>query len=517
MDFLKQTKIGTRLGVGFGAVILVLLLLVAGASVGLRKVDAVIEDIVHVRYPQIRVVAELTDDLNVVLMSVRNIAMLEDPAKLANEFVTVKDTREAIADDFERLAALVTTETGKRQLANVQAARADFVKTLDEFLARASSGNRAQAQELVMGEMDERQLAYLRALSVLTHSLEKGMEESGTEVMASADWLMLALWIAAAVAALGGVAIAVAATRSVTRPLGQAVDALREVEAGNLAVEIRNDRGDELGQMLGALANTVASLRGVVLRVHQGVESVTTASSEIAAGNQDLSSRTEQQASSLQETAASMEQFSGTIRQSADNARQANQLASAASEAAARGGEVVGHMVTTMNEISDSSRKIADIIGVIDGIAFQTNILALNAAVEAARAGEQGRGFAVVASEVRSLAKRSGDAAREIKTLIGSSVDRVEAGVRQAGEAGAAIETIVTQARKVTDLIAEISSAAVEQSSGIGQVSQAVSQMDQVTQQNAALVEEAAAAAQSLNQQARQLAEAVSVFRMQPA
>jgi methyl-accepting chemotaxis protein len=260
-----------------------------------------------------------------------------------------------------------------------------------------------------------------------------------------------------------------------------------------------------------------AQFSQVVGEVRNGVESVSTASGEIAAGNQDLSSRTEQQASSLQETAASMEELTTTVKQSADNARQANQLANTASEAASKGGAVVGQVVSTMEEITASSRKIADIISVIDGIAFQTNILALNAAVEAARAGEQGRGFAVVAGEVRNLAQRSAQAAREIKTLISDSVEKVDAGSKQVAEAGATMNEIVTQVRRVTDLIGEISSAALEQSSGIGQVNEAITQMDQVTQQNAALVEQSAAAAASLKAQANQLAEAVAVFKLSHA
>jgi methyl-accepting chemotaxis protein len=248
--------------------------------------------------------------------------------------------------------------------------------------------------------------------------------------------------------------------------------------------------------------------------VRSATDSINTASAEIASGNQDLSARTEQAASNLEETAASMEQLTSTVRQSADSARQANQLASSASEIAVRGGNVVGQVVTTMNEINASSKKISDIIGVIDGIAFQTNILALNAAVEAARAGEQGRGFAVVAAEVRSLAQRSAQAAKEIKGLIGSSVDRVEAGSRLAAEAGQTMSEIVGSVQRVSDIIGEITAASGEQSDGIGQVNVAVSQLDQMTQQNAALVEESAAAAESLKDQATRLAQVVQVFRI---
>jgi methyl-accepting chemotaxis protein len=271
---------------------------------------------------------------------------------------------------------------------------------------------------------------------------------------------------------------------------------------------------DEAGQLMHALREMNASLAKVVGEVRMGTELIATASGQIASGNQDLSSRTEEQASSLEETAASMEELTSTVKQNADNARQANQLAVSASEVAVKGGSVVSQVVNTMGSINASSKKIVDIIGVIDGIAFQTNILALNAAVEAARAGEQGRGFAVVASEVRSLAQRSAAAAKEIKTLIGDSVEKVEEGSKQVAEAGRTMDEIVGSVRRVTDIMGEITAASQEQTSGIEQINQAISQMDQVTQQNAALVEEASAAAQSLQEQAGSLVQAVSIFKL---
>jgi methyl-accepting chemotaxis protein-1 (serine sensor receptor) len=302
--------------------------------------------------------------------------------------------------------------------------------------------------------------------------------------------------------------------RGIRAALAHAVDVSRTIAQGDLTSAIRCEGDDEITQLLKAMMAMQHSLARVVSQVRTGVESVSAASGQIAAGNQDLSSRTEQQASSLEETAASMEQITSTVTQSADNAKQANQLATSASAAAAKGGEVVSQVVATMDQIAGSSRKIAEIINVIDSIAFQTNILALNAAVEAARAGEQGRGFAVVAGEVRNLAQRSAQAAREIKSMIGESVQRVDAGSKLVIEAGASMMEIVSQVKRVTDLIGEITSAALEQSSGIGQIGAAVTQMDQVTQQNAALVEESAAAAASLKGQAERLAAAVSVFKV---
>ena len=303
-------------------------------------------------------------------------------------------------------------------------------------------------------------------------------------------------------------------TRSVTVPMNRARDAAARVAEGDLTVDLRAHGTDETAQLLGALSNMKDNLTRIVGGVRQNADSVATASAQIASGNNDLSQRTEEQAAALEETAASMEELGATVRQNADNARQANQLALSASTVAVRGGEVVGQVVETMKGINASSKKIADIIGVIDGIAFQTNILALNAAVEAARAGEQGRGFAVVASEVRSLAGRSADAAKEIKSLINASVERVEQGSALVDQAGATMSEVVGAIRRVTDIVAEISAASTEQSSGVAQIGEAVTQMDQATQQNAALVEESAAAAESLKLQAGQLVQAVAVFKL---
>ena len=303
--------------------------------------------------------------------------------------------------------------------------------------------------------------------------------------------------------------------RSITRPLDSAVKLARAVAEGDLTQRIDVHSNNEVGQLMQALKDMNDNLVKVVAQVRMGTDTVATASTQIAAGNLDLSSRTEEQASSLEETASSMEELTSTVKQNAENARQANQLVVSTADVAAKGGQVVGQVVDTMASIKDSSRKISDIIGVIDGIAFQTNILALNAAVEAARAGEQGRGFAVVASEVRNLAQRSAGAAKEIKTLIEDSVGKVDAGGKLVDEAGKTMDEIVTSVKRVTDIMSEIAAASQEQSAGIEQVNQAIAQMDEVTQQNAALVEEAAAASESLQDQADNLSQAVSVFKLE--
>ncbi|MEO8154805.1 MAG: methyl-accepting chemotaxis protein [Rhizobacter sp.] len=324
----------------------------------------------------------------------------------------------------------------------------------------------------------------------------------------------LLLGLLGLIACAGAVALAWWMQRKVVEDLRRAVGVATEVAAGNLCANSQTTRSDELGDLMRSLGAMTRQLSHSLQTVMVSSSSIQSASAEIATGNQDLSHRTEQTASNLQEAASSMDQLTGTVKQSADSARQANQLASSAAEVAARGGIVVSQVVTTMHEINASSKKIADIIGVIDGIAFQTNILALNAAVEAARAGEQGRGFAVVAAEVRSLAQRSAQAAKEIKSLIGASVEKVEGGSRLVADAGATMREIVNSVQRVSDIIGEITAASAEQSEGIGQVNATVIQLDQMTQQNAALVEQSAAAAESLKEQASRLQQVVSVFRL---
>ena len=357
-----------------------------------------------------------------------------------------------------------------------------------------------------------RKVSYVKGFAPWGWVIGSGLYVDDIERAFRADVAKTLGLVVVAIALFAMFALAIA--RGITRRLRHAVEIARTVSAGDLTAQITVDTRDETGQLLEALRDMNASLARIVAEVRVGTGAIGTASQEIAMGNADLSSRTEQQASSLEETASSMEELTSTVKQNADNARQASQLAAGASEVAVKGGAVVGEVVHTMTSINESSKKIADIIGVIDGIAFQTNILALNAAVEAARAGEQGRGFAVVASEVRSLAQRSAAAAKEIKQLITDSVAKVDDGTRLVDEAGRTMDEIVAAVKRVTDIMAEIAEASHEQSSGIEQVNQAVTQMDEVTQQNAALVEEASAAAESLKEQADGLLRAVGVFRL---
>ncbi len=374
---------------------------------------------------------------------------------------------------------------------------------MDEFVAQFKLGKDKSAMDGFRGLQHEFDKAE-RDLLVVRSDTEKGTRAYSRNVVIFGSLLAL-------MAAIG---FGFWVTRSITGPINVAVQAAQAVAEGDMTTHIDATGADETGQLLKALSTMQASLSSVVSSVRQGSEGLATASAEIAQGNNDLSARTEQQASALEETAASMEELSATVKQNADSARQANQLAMSASTVAVQGGVVVNQVVETMKGINEASRKIADIISVIDGIAFQTNILALNAAVEAARAGEQGRGFAVVASEVRSLAGRSAEAAKEIKALIGASVERVDHGTALVDQAGTTMTEVVSSIKRVTDLMGEISAASNEQSAGVGQIGEAVTQMDQVTQQNAALVEEMAAAASSLKTQAQDLVEVVAIFKV---
>jgi methyl-accepting chemotaxis protein len=464
---------------------------------------------------------EAINAVTAVVEETRRIELLhilaEEPAAVAKQDAAMEDALARYAKAEATYAALISSPEEKAMWDATKVEWAAYLEAQRQVLGLSRDNDGESAYTLAMGQQKDsldRIRQQLSKLVALNHDGGKQEAARGHQTYQTALWsIIAALVLTIAV----GLVLAVVVSRMIAHPVHQAVLVLKAVAEGDLTQVVRHNRHDEIGDMQLAMSQMIDSLGSMVQQVRMGADSVATASSQIAQGNVDLSARTEEQASSLEETAASIEQMSGTVRTNADNAHQANQLASAASAVAARGGEVVSQVVDTMNGIQSSSKKISDIIGVIDGIAFQTNILALNAAVEAARAGEQGRGFAVVAGEVRSLAQRSAQAAREIKTLINDSVEKVNAGSELVSAAGTTMNDVVVQVRKVTDLVGEIAHASTEQSQGIGQVNQAVGQLDQMTQQNAALVEESMAAAESLKVQADRLAEAVSVFRTRHA
>ncbi|MBU6259824.1 MAG: HAMP domain-containing protein [Burkholderiales bacterium] len=495
-----------------------LLLLLAGVGAArMASLDRAVNEIGRGRYPKVNATRKISYGVMDEARIVRNLILLDDAQARQQNVQAYEQDRAQIRDLLAYLDQSLQSPEGRARYEGLLAARKAFLGFNDAVFALAKQGQAAAATALLFGPRHATQAAYLAALTELNRYQEQQLEES---IVAARDTYRrgdLILALVAGGAALVGLVFAVALTRSITRPLGAALAAANRVAEGDLTQQLEVGARDEAGRLLAALQRMQESLQRVVSEVRRNSESVAAASSQIAQGNLDLSSRTEQQAAALQQTAASMDELGATVKQNADNARQADRLAQGASSTAVQGGEVVARVVETMKDINASSRRIADIIGTIDGIAFQTNILALNAAVEAARAGEQGRGFAVVASEVRSLAQRSAAAAREIKTLISASVERVEAGTAQVDEAGTTMTEVVGAIRRVTAIVGEISAASVEQSAGVGQVGAAVSQMDQATQRNAALVEESAAAAEGLKQQAGQLVDAVSVFKLAPA
>ncbi len=514
MTFLDNLKIGKRLFMAFGGVCALLVAIGLVAYFGIVRIGDQVNVITDEDYPQLKLSATITKAVNQQARSTRNLVLFSDRQDRDGERRKIEAQFPVVLDALEKLTVMVKTDEAKQLLNAVKEKRQAYLTPLKAFLEASKSDDLESARKVLMDSVRGPQLDYMKQLEAFSDYQEKQMDQAGDQ----ADVITAKALNTIALAGLAAVVFAVIAgvmiSRSITAPVSHAVKALERVAQGDLTQDLTVTRRDEMGDLLRAVDQSTRSLRSVVLGVRQGVDSVSTAAGQIAAGNLDLSSRTEQQAGALQQTASSMEQMTSTVAESANAARQAADLAQTASAAADKGAQVVSDVVGTMNEISDSSKRIGDITGVIDGIAFQTNILALNAAVEAARAGEHGRGFAVVATEVRALAQRSAEAAKEIRQLIGTSVEKVEAGSERAGEAGTTMRDIVNQVARVTQLINEISTAATEQSAGIGQMSSAVSHMDQATQQNAALVEEGAAAAQSLNDQARTLLQTVEVFRV---
>ncbi|MDE8744311.1 methyl-accepting chemotaxis protein [Pectobacterium polaris] len=511
---MKNYKIGTRLAGGFGLLIALSLVMLTSGIYQLNQVSSSTQQMMQEPLRKER----LASDWHAALVAgiQRGMAVARSNDDSLVELFTAENERVSKENSKrqEQFTSLISTPEEKTLFDKVGEYRQVYLEKRDAIITEKGAGNFERARTLFDNDFVPASKDYLASVEALRDHQRASIDKMGQDISAGASRGDLILAITGVLSAIIGVLIAWVLTRSIVQPLAHAVRATQAVAAGDLTHNVQPEGRDEAAQLLHALQDMTVRLRAIVGEVRQGSESIAGASSQLAAGNIDLSSRTEEQASALQETAASIEQLSSTVRQNADNARQANQLAQSTTQQAQSGGQLVTEVVETMGAIDSSSKKIVDIIGVIDSIAFQTNILALNAAVEAARAGEQGRGFAVVASEVRSLAQRSASAAKEIKELIDRSVQTVEAGNRLVVQAGASIQDIVNGVRKVSDLVGEISSASNEQTMGIEQVNVAVNQMEVTTQQNASLVNEASSATQSLQQQAAQLAETVSQFRL---
>ncbi|MET0857705.1 MAG: methyl-accepting chemotaxis protein [Telluria sp.] len=510
----KNLTIKTRLAFVIGLLCLISLSI---GLLGLRGLAQTNDALETVYSDRLVAVGQLGETLTLVQQNQTVLArtVSGDPEKFAAAIDDVEQRSKAAAAVWDQyMATFQTPEEKTLALAFAETRKKNLEEGIKPTIAALRAKDVPAAVALIQGAMLTTFPPVRTSMQALIKlQLDVGKSEYVAAVARYETAKMVSIGLIA-VSLLAGLSIGYFLISGITRSLGEALRVANSVAAGNLTEEIRIDSNDEIGQLLGALRKMNQGLVDIVSEVRSGTDMIATASGQIAAGNQDLSSRTEEQASSLEETASSMEELTSTVKQNADNARQANVLAESASAVALKGGQVIGQVVSTMDEINDSARKIVDIISVIDGIAFQTNILALNAAVEAARAGEQGRGFAVVATEVRNLAQRSAAAAKEIKTLIGNSVERVDAGSKLVNEAGTTMTDIVDSVRRVTDIMGEITSASQEQTSGIDQINMAISQMDQVTQQNAALVEEASAASEAMQEQAAKLALVVSVFQL---
>jgi len=508
---LQNIKIGTRLALSYSLLLFFLICISLLGLSGLNRSNDSLHHVVDVNVKKMQLLEEMSNSVHIVSRVSRTIALLDDEQQANQEYQKIVTARKNYNDASEALETMPLDDAGKALIAKINQEK-DAARAANNHFIELAKTNKSDAAKYLLTTAAPANALWQETLHefiALQRTKNSNDEKSAQDVYETSRMWTLAL---SALALLIGVTAAWTISKSITGPINLSVQIAQTVASGDLTSDIKVTSTDETGQLLSALKEMNLSLINIVSRVRNGTDLISSASTQIASGNMDLSARTEQQASALEETASSMEELTSTVKQNADNARQANNLAVSASAVAVKGSAVVEQVVTTMGSINESSKKIVDIIGVIDGIAFQTNILALNAAVEAARAGEQGRGFAVVASEVRNLAQRSAAAAKEIKTLIGHSVDQVDAGAKLVEQAGSTMSEVVTSIQNVADIMTEISTASREQSSGIEQINQAITNMDDVTQQNAALVEEAAAAATSLQDQAASLNQTVSVF-----
>jgi methyl-accepting chemotaxis protein len=520
-NHISISSVGGRLSAGFAFLLALMVALAGLAAFELTQAGRRMSQIVEVHNQRTDVARDVLESINRMAIQIRTLALLTELPAIDAEMKAFKASDEAYRATLKQLEGLLAGEPAdgaeRKLLAEIVAAGAKTVPEMETAARQGGDGDGVAAAMTLTLRVRDSEAAWRGKVGEFVKLQQSATGEAVAAASAGRSRSFAIGGVLLVVALGAGALVAWRLTRGVQSPIEHALQVAERIAVGDLSSDVPTGGNDELGRLLQAVASMQERLRALVGQIRETAESIQLASSEVASGNADLSQRTELAASNLQQAASSMEQLTGTVRNSADSARQANHLAAGATQVATRGGQVVARVVSTMEEINDASRKIADIIGVIDGIAFQTNILALNAAVEAARAGEQGRGFAVVASEVRSLAQRSAEAAREIKALIGGSVERVEAGTRLVGEAGSTMGDIVQSVKRVSDIIGEISHAAGEQSSGIGQVNDSVTQLDQMTQQNAALVEQSAAAAESLKVQAARLSEVVGTFRLDRA
>jgi len=511
---LTDVKIKTRLGAGFGVLVLLMLIMIVASLNRFSSISRSSQGIAQQDWPSAKAAAIIDSSAREDAGRTLALFILTDRAQRAKSYEKIDLDKKAVDAALVTLDKLGDKPEEKALLVKIREARATYTKAFLQVAELIESDEREQAVAVMTNQAFPALDVLLQHTSAMLEQQKNDIDSGAADTAHHIEFsrtMMIGLGVVALLASIG---LAVWITNSITGPLEEAVDIAKSVATGDLTTEIEPHSGDEAGELLEALKHMNESLARTVCDVRRSTGTISQASTEIASGNMDLSGRTESQASSLEETASSMEQLTSTVKQNADNARQANQLVISASSVATRGGELVAQVVDTMGSIKESSSKIVDIIGVIDGIAFQTNILALNAAVEAARAGEQGRGFAVVAQEVRSLAQRSATAAKEIKVLIDDSVEKVDGGAAVVDEAGQTMSLIVTSVQQVADIMAEITEASQEQSLGIEQVNEAITQMDEMTQQNAALVEQAAAAAQAMQDEAGTLAQSVSIFKL---